>query len=346
MVRATDAARLNATLEALPTPSNDLPLSALADAAEHARLPRALAWALLDQRDTLLELLDEARDLAALACALARKFVGYARGKNQFLSLGTSDWPKLQKVFDGALGEVRRAVASSVTPAELGECLNAALCEHVRLLDAFVRDLCPEPQRADDILGAEPTSDEYSAELQIAVLRLEPQDLLEPLIDVGCGAQANLVSYLRARGLDAHGIDLGVANVPALVQADWMTYPFGVARWGTVVAHMSFTNHFVFQDRCSDEQAEKYAVAYLRILRSLKPGGAFYYAPAVPFMEQHLPVDFLVTRRPVESRSVAEFSRVVAFVLSVGTSVSGVAPGRPSCSRHHTRLNWSLGRLQ
>jgi hypothetical protein len=44
----------------------------------------------------------------------------------------------------------------------------------------------------------------------------------------------------------------------------------------------------------------------MRILRSLKPGGSFYYAPAVPFIERHLPDEFLVTRRPVAALSGPE----------------------------------------
>jgi hypothetical protein len=78
-----------------------------------------------------------------------------------------------------------------------------------------------------------------------------------------------------------------------------MTFAYGDRRWGSILAHMSFTNHFVLQDRWSDEQAERYALVYMKILRALAPGGAFHYAPGVPFIEQHLPANLQVTRQPV-----------------------------------------------
>jgi hypothetical protein len=64
---------------------------------------------------------------------------------------------------------------------------------------------------------------------------------------------------------------------------------------------MSFTNHFVLHDRGADEQAERYGLAYMRMLRSLKAGGAFHYAPSVPFIERLLPSQFQVTCHPVAS---------------------------------------------
>jgi hypothetical protein len=306
MVHATDKARLQATLEALLVPSLGVPLSALTDAASRPRLPAHVVRAVSEQREILLGALGEREQAAGLSGALSRSFVAYVQTKNQFLPLGSDDWPTLRSLFDGALIDVHRAIAPGVSLTELGERLHLAVGTHMSRLDELLRSLCPEPERADDVLGTEPTSDEYSAELQVAVLRLELSDLMEPVLDVGCGTQARLVHDLRARGLDAQGIDLVVSSDPPLVQADWMTYPYGVSRWGTVIAHMSFSNHFVFQDQCSEEQAEKYALTYMRILRSLKPGGSFCYAPAVPFIERYLPDEFLVTRHPVAALSGPE----------------------------------------
>ncbi|MBN1612618.1 MAG: class I SAM-dependent methyltransferase [Polyangiaceae bacterium] len=300
-----DNARLTAMLETLLVPSAGVPLSALAQSASRAGLPRDLAGSVFEQRGILLEALGDEADAARVVDALTRRFVEYVQGKNQFLPF-SSDWPTLRSIFHGALVDVRGAIAESASATELDRLLRRALGAHLARLDELVRSLCPEPDRADDVLGAEPTSDEYSAELQLSVLRLELLDLMEPVLDVGCGTGASLVHYLRAYGLEAHGIDLVVPNDPPLAQADWMTYAYGVSRWGTVIAHMSFTNHFVFQDQCSEEQAEKYALTYMRILRSLKPGGAFHYAPAVPFIERHLPGEFLITRRPVAALSGPE----------------------------------------
>ena len=64
------------------------------------------------------------------------------------------------------------------------------------------------------------------------------------MIDVGCGSQANLVTYFRALGIEAYGIDRHLeTHKPYLDQVDWFDYDFEAGRWGTIVSHMSFTNH-------------------------------------------------------------------------------------------------------
>ncbi|MGG1617445.1 hypothetical protein ACIFQM_19465 [Paenibacillus sp. NRS-1782] len=52
-----------------------------------------------------------------------------------------------------------------------------------------------------------PPCEEYTPELQAKLLGLDIARLQEPVLDVGCGAEARLVGYLRSLGIEAYGTD-------------------------------------------------------------------------------------------------------------------------------------------
>lgn len=126
----------------------------------------------------------------------------------------------------------------------------------------------------------------YSPALICRVLGL-PEQSPGPLLDVGCG-NGELVSYLREKGTEAYGLDIN-AKGEHLLQADWLTFPFPEKRFKTITAHQSFTGHFLHNHARRDGQYAAYAKQYMRILHALQPGGRFYYAPGLPFMESLLP---------------------------------------------------------
>jgi hypothetical protein len=51
------------------------------------------------------------------------------------------------------------------------------------------------------------TYGEYSADLQLELLGIDTATIKQPILDIGCGSQANLVGHLRSLGLEAYGID-------------------------------------------------------------------------------------------------------------------------------------------
>ena len=51
---------------------------------------------------------------------------------------------------------------------------------------------------------------------------------------------------------------------------------------------MSFSNHFHHHHLRKDGKYKEYAQCYMRILQSLQKGGAFFYAPHLPFIENLL----------------------------------------------------------
>lgn len=144
-------------------------------------------------------------------------------------------------------------------------------------------------------------SAEYSAALQMEILGLVPENLEEPILDLGCGSQAGLVRALRAAGRAAYGVDRMAEEGVFLHKADWFDYPLVACTWGTIISHQGFTNQFIGNHLKRDGERARYARRFMEILWSLKPGGAFIYAPGLPFIEDLLPVErFVVTRRSIE----------------------------------------------
>jgi len=141
----------------------------------------------------------------------------------------------------------------------------------------------------------------YSAELQLRVLHAEPASLLEPILDLGCGPAGTLVAYLRQQGLEAWGLDRAPSSAPHVQSGDWLESPLGSARWGTIISHMAFSNHFLREHLHPSGNPERYARRYMQVLGALKPAGSFLYAPGLPFLEQHLPAErYCVERSAVQ----------------------------------------------
>jgi len=146
------------------------------------------------------------------------------------------------------------------------------------------RELLRSPSRVGSV-----TYGEYSADLQLEVLGIDPGRIRQPFIDIGCGSRANLVIHLRSLGVEAYGIDRQLdVQASYLWQADWFDFRFEPGRWGTVAAHMSFTNHLNYAYLHDLAQLERYLEKMKEILESLAVGGSFYYAPGLPFLEQEL----------------------------------------------------------
>ena len=129
---------------------------------------------------------------------------------------------------------------------------------------------------------------EYSPELQIEILQIDISCIKEPVLDIGCGKQGNLVTYLRQYGIEASGFDIFAYNIPYLSEYDWFEYDYGIEKWGTIISNLGFSNHFNHHNLRNDGNFIGYARKYVEILSSPKIGGSFYYAPDLPFIEPYL----------------------------------------------------------
>jgi hypothetical protein len=132
---------------------------------------------------------------------------------------------------------------------------------------------------------------QYKPDLQLRLLGLGAGQLQGPVMDLGCGRQGALVGYLRQQGYQAQGMDPGVTQDPArgLWRASWMDVSPRPGCWGTVIAHQSFSLHFVYAHLHLSDVARRYAQLYRLWLEALRPGGCFAYAPGLPFIEGALP---------------------------------------------------------
>lgn len=122
----------------------------------------------------------------------------------------------------------------------------------------------------------------------MGILTIRVSSIKQPFLDVGCGQQARLVHFLRKNGIEAYGIDRNAQNVNYLQKANWLDYSFKPNTWGTIVSHMAFSNHFMHHHLRADGRYGVYAKKYMEMLKSLKLGGCFIYAPTLPFMEKIL----------------------------------------------------------
>ncbi len=258
---------------------------------------RAFADLLLDGAagERLAPIVEAHRDAVAAflddpdtAPSLARRHASRLRSRHQFARAGAGD---LEDAFEALVRRLSDAVEGDAEGEALVAAIDATLAAH--------RGALGEPA------GAEVTCAEYGAELQLALLGLAPDALAEPILDVGCGSEAALVRALRARGKEACGIDRAApAGVAGVERADWLAHPFEPDRWGTVLSHQGFSLHFLHQHLADPAAAEAYARKYMEILRSLRPGGVFAYAPGLPFVEELLPPErYRVARQPIELRA-------------------------------------------
>jgi hypothetical protein len=145
-------------------------------------------------------------------------------------------------------------------------------------------------QKNDMILEAVPCS-EYSAGLQVKILHIDMSNIMEPVLDIGCGKQATMVNYLRSIGIDAHGIDRFANDLPYIENQDWLEFNYETENWGTIMSNIGFSNHFYHHHLKENGNFMGYAVKYMEIVNSLKIGGCFYYSPDLPFIEQFLDKD-------------------------------------------------------
>jgi hypothetical protein len=189
----------------------------------------------------------------------------WLRRRNQFVQLDAAAIAELAAIA----GRARDGLLA----APRGEALRGALTRVAGTLRAELAEFVRTH------LGAEPREvqcSEYSPTLQLEVLGLTVE-MVEPVLDVGCGAAAALVHTLRAAGRMAEGID---REAPAdAIVADWLQFDYGVDRWGTVISHLGFSLHLLHHHLAGRAAAFVHAEVYMQILRSLRVGGVFAYAP-------------------------------------------------------------------
>ena len=138
---------------------------------------------------------------------------------------------------------------------------------------------------------------EYGPAVQMDTLHINIKDLQEPILDIGCGRERHLVNYLQQEGLDVYGIDRDTEPAKNIERISWLNLNFPKLKWGTVISHLGFSNHFRYHHLKQNSDYLSYAAKYVEILQSLKPAGVFHYAPDLPFIEVFLDLEqYQITR--------------------------------------------------
>jgi hypothetical protein len=141
-----------------------------------------------------------------------------------------------------------------------------------------------------NITNSHPAYSDYSADLQLKVLSLDCDNLIGPILDIGCGQNANLVHFLKKLGYRAVGLDRNITEMAEdFYSEDWFDFDYKISYWGTIISQMAFSSHFIFNHLYTAGKPEEYAKLYMRILASLQSNGIFCYTPGLPFIEDHLP---------------------------------------------------------
>ena len=110
------------------------------------------------------------------------------------------------------------------------------------------------------------------------------------------------MKYLNLAGIEAYGIDRFSFTDRFLLQADWLEYSYGTEKWGTITSNLGFSNHFKHHHLRADGNFIEYGKKYMEILKSLKIGGSFYYAPDLQFIEEHLDTgQFRIEHYPIDA---------------------------------------------
>lgn len=232
---------------------------------------------------------------------LAVRLLRWLQSRNQYLDLGASVRERARQLYGVSAAAMRGALADTSDDMQLREAVEEALADHQRRLAAFLHELARSP----DVPGPafvyrEAVCGSYSADLQLQVLGLEREALLEPILDLGCGEHGGLVRALQAAGLAAVGLDRLADHQEHLVAADWFDLELPRASWGTIISHLAFSLQFLHQHLRGGPGPERYARTYMQLLRALRVGGTFAYAPSLPFIEDLLPPStWRVVRRPI-----------------------------------------------
>ena len=213
---------------------------------------------------------------------------------NQFIDLRKKDLADLNTIYDSLWKEIINQLKSTNVDFDALEKLHESRIRQWLLrTNPFLYDI--NNSNSPKVVNV--VCEEYSSELQIKLLGINLENISEPVIDIGCGENATLVTYLRSLGVDAYGLDRIVSPPESFLFADnWFEFKFVPNQWGTIISNLSFTIHFINHHLRKDSNYEEYAQKFMEIINSLKAGGTFYYAPALPMIEQYLPAEKFKTK--------------------------------------------------
>jgi len=205
---------------------------------------------------------------------------------NQYFSFNTKSVDELKLIFT-RLNEKIKTIENQTDQQAL-ELLthehNQKINDWLVQTNAFAGKMYAPNQDAVQAVACS----EYAPDLQLEILQIDLNKLRQPVLDIGCGKEMNLVNYLREKEFEVYGIDRFNNDNPFYKKQDWLEYDFETQKWGSIISNLGFSNHFIHHNLRVDGNYREYARKYMEILNALQSGGSFYYAPDLPFIEKHL----------------------------------------------------------
>lgn len=244
-------------------------------------------------RNGLLKLKSEGvKDISSILDYTVRETIRAIYQINQYLAIPGEEINRLRKMYISTWNKIDH------------HSFHRIIRKHHQNLSRWIAQFYPDAflaslQNAESI--GEVKNEEYSARFQESLYALRVGDLMEPILDIGCGERAYLARRLHEAGKRITGIDrLIQRDDPYLIETDWFNYPLEKSQWGTIIANMSFSNHLLYTLYNDKDRILNYYLKYREIIDALKPGGRFLYAPSLPFIEDRLDTDqYKVERREV-----------------------------------------------
>lgn len=251
-----------------------------------SRPTRAFVELCLLNRKEIHDLLYMPEIRHAMELMLVERSVKAFSGYNQFVQIAEHEKKLLTFTYSDLIKNACNLLEKIKVTDDLHRGIEIFLGMHFDSLRNFALSIGD----ADLLLHGRPVPcGEYQPSLQLDNLAISCNKLVEPVIDIGCGSRGELVAHLRSFGIEATGIDRFAVTSRNIIKDDWLQFHLLPCKWGTILSHISFSNHFKHHHLRKDGKYVLYAKKYTELLKALKPGGVFIYAPGLPFIEGFLP---------------------------------------------------------
>ncbi|NMB90513.1 MAG: hypothetical protein GYA17_19290 [Chloroflexi bacterium] len=240
----------------------------------------------------IVAILDDPQLFTSLVHQFVLSTLEFTYANNQFVYFDQNEVQVLERIYRAYLLEMQAILQDNPGPQVLRSRLDALVTAHFADLSANISrffDPGSDVETQRNFILRQVVCREYSPAFQLEILGIHPGDLVPPVLDLGCGKSGRLVQHLHRLGLRAFGVDRLVDDLPGLRSADWLTLSLQPGAWGSILSHMAFSNHFIFNHLYRRGDPQAYARQYMAVLGALQPGGSFYYSPGLPFIERLLP---------------------------------------------------------
>ena len=251
----------------------------------------------LGQADAMRELVEH--------CSDSTKRYTYER--NQFVNFTAEYDELLNAEYVDFMQQIRAALLKSDIAASLKSAMVEVLKVHHERLRLIMASYCVTYQDNDlqtnPLLRTVPC-EEYSTGFQLSILGVGIHDLIEPVLDIGCGTNGALVHYLRERGISAFGVDRLAPDNPFFFKSDWFDFDYTSQPWGNILAHQSLSTHFIYAYLHQPVSIEKFAKFTMKVISGLRKDSCLCYAPGLPFFETQIEKlrEYKVERRKIPMR--------------------------------------------